>query len=148
MRKLKGFTLIELLVVVAIIGILATVIVVNLSSSQAKARDAAALSSLQAVQTAAVSCTIGTAYTLTAPTAGNDICSTPVSFNWPSLASNNWQYDAATSSAGTGDVTFFTSTNSGWQFGAFSGTKTTTTGTTTYSAHNAYCTATQCSKNY
>ncbi len=38
MRKLKGFTLIELLVVVAIIGILSTVVVVNLSSSQNKAR--------------------------------------------------------------------------------------------------------------
>jgi general secretion pathway protein G len=35
-----GFTLIELLVVVAIIGILATVVVVNLSSAQNKARGA------------------------------------------------------------------------------------------------------------
>lgn len=37
----KGFTLIELLVVVAIIGVLATVVISNLSKSRTKAKDAA-----------------------------------------------------------------------------------------------------------
>src|SRR3989344_1756235 len=37
----KGFTLVELLVVIAIIGILASIVLGNLSSSRNKARDAA-----------------------------------------------------------------------------------------------------------
>lgn len=40
MKKLTGFTLIELLVVVAIIGVLAVVVILNLTASQAKSNDA------------------------------------------------------------------------------------------------------------
>lgn len=48
----KGFTLIEILIVVAIIGILASVVVVGLGPAQRKGRDSRRLSDLRQVQTA------------------------------------------------------------------------------------------------
>jgi len=53
MRKRRAFTLIELLVVVAIIGILATVVVVNVSSAQNKARDSKVKADIATIQSAA-----------------------------------------------------------------------------------------------
>jgi len=48
----KGFTLIELLVVIAIISVLAAVIITNISSSRAKARDAKRISDIAQIQLA------------------------------------------------------------------------------------------------
>lgn len=48
----KGFTLIELLIVVAIIGILASVIIVGLAPAQRSGRDARRIADLKQVQTA------------------------------------------------------------------------------------------------
>lgn len=52
MNSKKGFTLIEILIVVAIIGILASVVLVGLGSSQKAARDARRVSDLRQIQTA------------------------------------------------------------------------------------------------
>lgn len=51
-RIAAGFTLVELLVVVSIVGILASVVVVNLNSSRALARDAQRKATLDTVQNA------------------------------------------------------------------------------------------------
>ena len=50
--KKKGFTLIELLVVIAIIGILATVSVIALQASRARARDSKRLADIKQLQSA------------------------------------------------------------------------------------------------
>lgn len=52
MKKSKGFTLIELLVVIAIIGILATVLLVNLAGTRNSARSAAAKLEMNQLKTA------------------------------------------------------------------------------------------------
>ncbi|HLB32364.1 MAG TPA: type II secretion system protein [Patescibacteria group bacterium] len=52
-KRRRGFTLIELLVVVAIIGILASIIMISVGRARGKARDARRKSDVASIQTAA-----------------------------------------------------------------------------------------------
>lgn len=51
-KKLKGFTLIELLVVIVIIGILASLVLINVNENRKSSRDAKRVSDLKSIQTA------------------------------------------------------------------------------------------------
>ncbi len=52
-KKQKGFTLLELLVVIGIIGLLASILVINLTSARRRARDTKRVADLRNLQTAA-----------------------------------------------------------------------------------------------
>jgi general secretion pathway protein G len=52
MKRIKAFTLVELLVVIIIIGVLATLVILSLSSSVKKSKDARAKDSIKKIETA------------------------------------------------------------------------------------------------
>ena len=101
----KGFSLIELIIVIAIISILVTIVLANMSGGKQDALDSKAWEEMSAINAIAYKCVVINKQTLNTPNNSqvptNSICSGGDTVSiWPSLPSS-YTYGNVASAAGT-----------------------------------------------
>ncbi len=96
-----GFTFVELIIVIGVMGILASIVLSNISGARAQAQQAKTVASLRSAQTTATYCADDT-QNLNTPDIANTICTGQR--NWPAPVGNGWLYQDAGSCVFDGDV--------------------------------------------
>jgi prepilin-type N-terminal cleavage/methylation domain-containing protein len=114
-RSMKqGFTLIELLIVVAIIGILSSIVIVNLSGVRTKSQNNAALAKATSILNTVQKCDLDGGKIVSPASitdGGGNICNIGSSYGtWPSPP-QNWQWDSVVTTDGESD--YFRTCSSG-----------------------------------
>jgi prepilin-type N-terminal cleavage/methylation domain-containing protein len=95
-RNNKGLTLVELMIVIAMMGIFASIVYVNLSAATKNSKAGSVLQSMTSVAPLAYKCLIKSANVIriTDAAASTNICNSSEGIsNWPDIAKTDWGYN-------------------------------------------------------